>query len=195
MFIARADEATAAGDTAAYLEGETGAWGFLPDYAHCFAGRPEVATAWRNLNLTIREGMDRRTFEIATIAAARARRSTYCTAAHTMFLRDICSDEESVRAIDADPAGGALGERDAAVYRYATKVATDAASVTQADVDELRRLGLGDQDVADLAYAVGARLFFTAVLDGLGAQLDRATADRLGPDLMPGLVVGRPVGE
>jgi alkylhydroperoxidase family enzyme len=33
--------------------------------------------------------MDRRRFEIATIAAARALHSTYCTAAHSKFLRDV----------------------------------------------------------------------------------------------------------
>ncbi len=44
--------------------------------------------AWNVLSATAREGMDRRLFELATIAAARAMRSIYCTPAHSLFLRD-----------------------------------------------------------------------------------------------------------
>jgi hypothetical protein len=40
--------------------------------------------------------------------------------------------------------------------------------------------------------AVAARLFFTTVLDGLGAQLDAPTAAGLDPALLDGMVVGRP---
>jgi hypothetical protein len=39
--------------------------------------RPDVAQVWNLLNATIRDGMDRRRFELATIAAARVLRSTY----------------------------------------------------------------------------------------------------------------------
>ena len=63
-------------------------------------------------------------------------------------------------------------EQDRAVYEFAAKVARDASSVQQGDVDGLRALGLTDADVADVVFAAAARSFFTRVLDGLGAQLD-----------------------
>ena len=59
------------------------------------------------------------------------------------------------------------------------KVAQDAAAVEQADVDALRAVGLTDADVADVVFAAAARCFFTAVLDGLGTQLDEQTAQHL----------------
>ena len=80
MFIASVGEGAAEGDLAGYYRSQRAAWGFLPNYAAAFSTRPDVARAWYALNTTIRDGMDRRRFEIATIAAARARRSTYCTA-------------------------------------------------------------------------------------------------------------------
>jgi len=191
MFIdegRRAEEA----DVAEYYAGEREVWGFVPNYAACFAPRPEVARAWRGLNGVIRSGMDRRRYEIASIGAARARRSTYCTAAHSKVLRDVCGDEEAVRAI----AGGAgLSPVDEAVLRFAGKVADDAASVEQSDVDELRALGLSDGDVADVVYAAAARAFFTAVLDGLGARLDARTAAAFDPGLRAAMVVGRPAAD
>lgn len=195
MFIDEADPAAATGETAEHLAEEEAFWGFVPGYAHCFVPRPAVARAWRALNGTVRTGMERRDYELASIAAARARRSTYCTVAHSMFLRDVCGDEESVRLIDDDPTGGALSERDAAVFGFATRLATDASAVEQHDVDRLRAFGLGDAEIAGIVYAVAARLFFTTVLDGLGAQLDPQTAARFEPDLLAGMVVGRAVAE
>jgi uncharacterized peroxidase-related enzyme len=193
MFISGVGEDVAEGEVAEYYAGQRAAWGFLPNYAPAFSSRPEVARAWNALNLAVRGGMDRRRFEIATIAAARARRSTYCTAAHSAFLRDVCGDEAAMLAIAEAPDGSALPEQDRAVYTFASKVATDAASVGQGDVDALRAVGLSDADVADVVFAAAARSFFTAVLDGLGAELDEQTAGTFAPALLRSMVVGRPV--
>lgn len=195
MFIDTASEADATGPLAEYYQQQRAAWGFLPNYAAAFATRPDVAQAWGVLNAAVRGGMDRRRFEIATIAAARALRSTYCTAAHTMFLRDKCSDEKTMQAISADPSGASLDVQDRAVYEFAAAVATDASSIQQADVDGLRAVGLSDADIADVVYAAAARSFFTRVLDGLGAQLDHQTADSLPADVRESVIVGRPVAE
>jgi uncharacterized peroxidase-related enzyme len=191
MFIETIPEEAAAGATADYYRQQHDSWGFLPNYAGAFAHRPDVAEAWNGLNVAIRSGMDRRRFELATIAAARALRSTYCTAAHSKFLRDVCGDEASLRRIAEAPAGDTLDEQDRAVYRFAAKVATDAASVEQDDVDQLRAVGLSDAEIADVVYAAAARSFFTRVLDGLGARLDAQTAREFDPELYGSMVVGR----
>lgn len=193
MFIDAAPEAAATGALADYYRQQRAAWGFLPNYAGAFATRPDVAQAWNLLNTTIRDGMDRRRFELATIAAARALRSTYCTVAHSKFLRDVCGDEAAMRSIVLQPDGAGLEPTDRAVYEFAAKVAADAASIEQDDVDRLRAVGLSDGDVADIAFAAAARSFFTRVLDALGAQLDPETIDALPPELWEAMTVGRPV--
>lgn len=192
MFISVIPEAEATGALADWYASERKAWGFLPDYAGCFATRPDVAAAWSALASTVRSGMDRRRYELATLGAAGALRSTYCTVAHASFLRDVCGDAATVEAIARHPE--ALSEVDAAVLGFAAKVAVDAASVQQEDVDALRALGLTDADVADVVMAAAARAFFTRVLDGLGAQLDPQTAAGFAPEILAPLVVGRPVG-
>ncbi|MGO4596927.1 peroxidase-related enzyme [Terrabacter sp. 2RAF25] len=193
MFITPVSEDDAEGDLAAYYRSQRAAWGFLPNYAAAFSTRPDVAQAWNALNAAIRDGMDRRRFEIATIAAARARRSTYCTAAHSKFLRDVCGDEATMQSITEQPDGAALSDQDRAVYEFAAKVAADAASVDTQDVNRLRAAGLTDPEIADVVFASSARCFFTAVLDGLGAQLDIQTAGTFPDDLLNSMVVGRPV--
>lgn len=194
MFIETVPEGAAVGEVADYYEQQRAVWGFLPDYAGAFSPRPDVAQAWNTLNAAIRSGMDRRRYELATIAAARAARSTYCTAAHSKFLRDVCDDEATLWTLAEDPSGASLPEPDRSVYAFATKVATDAAAVEEADVDALRAVGLADADIADVVYAVAARAFFTRALDALGARLDPATAASFPAALLDGMVVGRPVG-
>ncbi|HUR15089.1 MAG TPA: carboxymuconolactone decarboxylase family protein [Mycobacteriales bacterium] len=192
MFIDAAPDEAAEGPLRSFYDQQRASWGFLPNYAFAFATRPDVAAAWNQLNGAIRGGMERRRYEIATIAAARALRSTYCTAAHAKFLRDDCDDEATLQALSTDPTGATLGDVDRAVYAFAGKVATDAASVQQEDVDALRAVGLSDAEVADVVFAAAARSFFTRVLDGLGAQLDHQTAATFDPSVREGLVVGRP---
>jgi uncharacterized peroxidase-related enzyme len=193
VFITPATEDDADGDLAQYYRSQRAAWGFLPNYAAAFSTRPDVAQAWNVLNATIRDGMDRRRFEIATIGAARAVRSTYCTAAHSKFLRDACGDEATMQSITEQPDGAALAPADRAVYEFAVKVATDAASVEAEDVNRLRAVGLTDREIADVVFAASARCFFTAVLDGLGAQLDVQTAETFPAELLDSMIVGRPV--
>jgi uncharacterized peroxidase-related enzyme len=195
MFIDVVPERAATGPLADYYRQQRAAWGFLPNYAAAFSPRPAVAQAWNTLNATIRDGMDRRQFEIATIAAARALHSTYCTAAHSKFLRDVCADEATMLSIATQPSGAGLSAQDRAVYEFAAKVASDAASIEQVDVDRLRAVGLTDADIADVVFAAAARSFFTRVLDGLGAQLDVETAQTFSPDIRQAMIVGRSIAE
>jgi uncharacterized peroxidase-related enzyme len=137
--------------------------------------------------------MERRRFELATIAAARALRSTYCLAAHSKFLRDDVGDETTLRAIVDDPSLAALEATDRAVMEFATLVARDASAVTQADVQHLRDQGLADADIVDVVFAAAARTFFTKVLDALGVQADAQLGEAFDPETREKVTVGRPI--
>ena len=180
-------------DVEKYLAGQTASWGYLPNYANAYVSRPEVARGWAILNGSIRDGMDPRRYEIATIGAARALRSTYCTAAHAKFLRDDCGDEPAMLAIATDDA--ALDEVDRAVMAFAAKVARDAASLSEADVDALRRVGLSDNEIGDVVFAAAARCFFATVADAFGAQADHQLGEQFEPAVRDAFVVGRPIAE
>lgn len=195
LLIEGADETEASGVLADWYAGQRKAWGYLPNYAPIFSSRPEVAHAWSNLNLTIRGGMDRRRFELATIAASRALSCTYCLAAHSAFLRDVAGDEPTMLAVAEDPTGATLDATDQAVVAFATKVATNAPGITADDVKTLTDHGLTDQDVADIIFAVGARAFFATVLDAAGAEADRQLGDGFAPDVRDKLTVGRPFAD
>ena len=195
MFIETPDEGSVDDDVAAWYQRQRDAWGYLPNYALAFATRPDVAEAWNTLNGTIKRHMDHRRFELVTIAAARAYRSTYCTAAHSKFLRDECGDEDTMRAIAADPSGASLDATDRAVVAFATNVAQDAASITAEQVQALRDQGLTDPEIVDVALAASARGFFTKVLDALGVQADAQLGATFDPEVRRQVTVGRPIAD
>jgi uncharacterized peroxidase-related enzyme len=165
-----------------------------PNYAAAFSLRPELYAAWQQLLGTIRDGMDPRRYELATMAAARRMRSSYCMLAHGSVLIDKYMPAQELRAIVADHRAAGLDEVDVAIMDLAEKVADDALSVTQEDVDRLRALGLSDTDVLNVVAAAAARCFFTKIVDGVGAQPDAKYA-ALDPELREALVVGRPIAQ
>jgi uncharacterized peroxidase-related enzyme len=192
MLIEPEEKPGAEDAVAGWYQQQEKAWGYLPNYAPLFASRPDVAEAWSLLNLTVRGGMDRRRFELATIAASRARSSTYCLAAHSKFLRDVCGDESAMLALAGEPTGSSLSPTDRAIVRFSTKVATDPASVDPSDMAALREHGLTDAEIADVIFAVAARCFFATVLDAGGAQADSQLATGFEADTRARLTVGRP---
>jgi uncharacterized peroxidase-related enzyme len=155
-----------------------------------FEERPEVHAAWGQLNGVIKAGMDLRRYELATLAAARRLRSSYCCLAHGTVLMERFG--EPVRDIALDHHRAGLDEVDVAVMDLAEKVVDDATSVSDADLQRLRDLGLSDTDIMDVVLAAAVRCFYSKTLDALGVLPD-ATYNAMDPEVRDVLVVGRPI--
>jgi uncharacterized peroxidase-related enzyme len=164
----------------------------VPNYERAFALHPEVRSAWQQLNGAIKESMDLRRYELATVVAARKLRSSYCALAHGTVLADEWLGPDAVRALMADPRSADLDEVDAAVAALAEQVVVDATAVTEADLDRLRALGLSDGEITSVVLAAAARCFFSKTLDALCIEPDTHYAE-LDPPLRDALVVGRPI--
>jgi uncharacterized peroxidase-related enzyme len=162
------------------------------NYERAFAERPEVLAAWVELNGAIKAGMDLRRYELATLAAARRLRSSYCCLAHGKVLLE--GFGEPVREIALDHRAAGLDETDIAVMDLAERVVDDASSIEDADLQPLRDLGLSEADIMDVVLAAAARCFFSKTLDALGVRPD-AIFSNLDPELRGALVVGRPIAE
>jgi uncharacterized peroxidase-related enzyme len=186
------DEAT--GAVAAMYETDRQVFGYLPNLTKGFSLRPDVYAAWRQLNGAIKANMDLRRYELATVAAAKRLRSSYCTLAHGSVLLDKFLSPDDLRAVLGAGDTDALDRVDTAIVEFADKVAMDASSVTDADVDRLRALGLTDAEILDVVLAAAARCFFSTVLDGLGIEADARYA-QLDAGLRDVLTVGRPIAE
>jgi uncharacterized peroxidase-related enzyme len=181
------------GDAAELFDADREAVGYVHNYTRLFARRPDVYAAWAQLNGAIKGGMDLRRYELATIAAARQLRSSYCTIAHGQVLAKRFLEPAQVADLVADRSTEAVDELEVAVMDLAEKVAADPTSVTPADVDRLLALGASEDDVFSVVLAAAARCFFSSVLEGLGVAPDAQYADELPPDLAEALTVGRPI--
>ena len=106
------------------------------------------------------------------LAVEIAVQNTYCTVAHSKFLRDACDDEPTMIAMTGDPDSTALDPTVHTIIAVAGKVARDAAEISTEDVANLRSVGVTDNEIADVVFTVAARSFFTRVLDGMGIHAD-----------------------
>ena len=191
-FIETVSESRATGAVADMYQRDREAYGELPNFTRAFSPRPAVYAAWRQLNEAIKANMELRRYELATLAAARRIGSSYCTLAHGAILIDKFLEPDMLRALVDDYRTADLDPADLAVIELAEKTAQDATSVTQADIDRLRTLGLRDGDILDVVLTAAARCFFSKTLDALGAQPD-ARYSALEPGLRDTLTVGRPI--
>jgi uncharacterized peroxidase-related enzyme len=191
-FIETVGDEDASAEQTTLLEAHRELFGYVPNYARLFAQRPAVYAAWQQLKDAISGEMDTRRYELATLAAARELRSSYCALAHGKVLADRFFEADEVRALAVDHRSSGLGELDIAIMDLAAKVAADTTAITEVDVDRLRAHDLDDGEIFDVILAAAARCFFSKAVDAAGVEPD-AQYGELQPELRDALVVGRPI--
>ena len=193
-FISTVPVDQATGDVRQMYEGDQASQGYVPNYTKVFSQHPQVMAGWTGLMRSIRGNMDQRRYELVTLAAARAMRSSYCMLAHGKILRNTFYSPQQLVWIAEDFSVADLAPVDVAIMAYADKIVRDATSVTQEDIDGLRAHGLTDAEIFDIAAATTARCFFSKLLDALGAEPDSSYTD-LEEELRRHLVVGRQMSD
>jgi alkylhydroperoxidase family enzyme len=159
------------------------------NFERAFEERPDVYAAWRQLLMSIRANIDPRRYELATFAAAQRLRSTYCSIMHGNVLRNELGEDILAIANDRE---GTLDAVDLAVMDLAERVVVDATSITDADLQRLRDLGLSDPEIMDVVLSAAARCFLAKTMDALDVRADAEFQD-LAPELKAAFVVGRPI--
>lgn len=183
----------AAGEVQMMYDKDLAAQGYVANYTRAFSRRPEVLQGWLALKNAITSGMDPRLYELATVAAATAIRSSYCSLVHGQILATSYYPADTVASIAEDTTAEVLDAADAAAVRFARKVAEEAEKITQADIDKLSDHGFSDDEVFNIILAAAARCFFSKVLDATGTLPD-AALDGVAPDrLRSALTVGREI--
>jgi uncharacterized peroxidase-related enzyme len=166
--------------------------GMTTNMERAFAERPEILAAWVELNTAVKARMDLRRYELATLAAARRLRSSYCCLAHGSVLLERFDDP--VLEIARDHRDANLSEVDVAIMDLSERIVDDATSIEEADRQRLCDLGLSDGEIMDVVLAASIRCFFSKALDALGVLPD-ASYRELEPALRDVLVVGRPIAD
>jgi uncharacterized peroxidase-related enzyme len=182
MIVIPPAESNATGHVAAMYAGDLESDGFVFAHTKAMAINPEAHEAFEALIRAIVPSIGVRNYELATLGAARGIRSQHCLLAHgRKTLRANAMDEEQLRRAAVDYRDADLSPADVAVMAYAEKLSTDAASMTDADSQELRDLGFSDRQIVDITLAAAARNYFSRTLQALAVPLDEV------PGLSPAL--------
>ena len=193
-FIRTTPPADAEGPVREMYEQVHGRFGYVPNWAKAFSLRPGVMDGWTALLRSIQPNLSVRSYELATLAAARALRSSYCSLAHGSVLASKVFDPVTVTAIATGGPESPLEPGERAMMAFVEKIVLNADRITAADIEVLRSHGYRDEDIFDVAATAAARCFFSKLLDALGVQAD-STFNELDPALRRALTVGRPVAD
>jgi uncharacterized peroxidase-related enzyme len=190
-FINTVPPCEADGEVLAMYEHFQGKYDYVPNYAKVFSHRPEVMQLWSNLLYGVRRNMDKRRFELVTVAAAMAVKSTYCSLAHGAALTEYFGIQDLL-AILQGTENGPLDDAERIMMKFAGNIARNAAGITFEEVEELKVHGFQDAEIFDIAAVATARTFFAQLCEGLGAIGDHAFFN-MDPRLRRVLSVGRPI--
>jgi uncharacterized peroxidase-related enzyme len=169
--IATPEPGEATGEVAKIYAEDTASLGYVPSHTRVMAINPEAYRAWENLIGAIAGPMDKRRYELITLAAAGALRSKACRLAHGQKSLKYISEDELVR-IARDYHGAGLPAAEVAMMEFAERLSTDSAAMTDADSTTLREHGFTDREIVDIALAAAARNYYSRALHALGVEVD-----------------------
>jgi len=187
MIVEPPTVAEATGHAADMYASDLDADGMVHSYTRMMAIAPEAHEAFEALIRAIVRSIGVRTYELATLGAARGLRSQHCLLAHgRKSLKAGVFDEERLAAVARDYRTAGLDAADLAVMEFAERLSTDASAMTEDDSRRLRDAGFTDRQIVDIALAAGARNYFSRVLQALAVPLDDVPG--LSPELADALL-------
>lgn len=164
-------ETEATGDVAAIYAEDLEHMGYMPSHTRIMATNPEAYRAWEGLIRSIAGPMDKRRYELVTLAAAGAIRSQACRLAHSKKSLGYMKEPE-ILAVIRDYHHAGLSEAEVAMMEFAEKLSGDSAAMTDADSLRLRALGFSDREIVDIALTAAARNYFSRALHALAVDVD-----------------------
>jgi uncharacterized peroxidase-related enzyme len=176
MYVETVAPEDAAGAVREIYDADVATDGYVHTHTRAYSLNPAAYKAWRALIVTIRERLDLRRYELVTLAAAMALRCRACVGAHSHVLEARFFSHAQLEEIARDFRSAGLDQVDVAVMAFAEKIALQAYRVTQEDIDDLRGLGLADEEIFNIDLAASARCFFSKSIDAMGVQPDEAYA-------------------
>ena len=127
--------------------------GFVPNVLRALARRPAELRAFLDYHDALMdrdEGLSRAERELVVVATSGANHCTYCVVAHGAILRVRAKDPEIADRVASNPWAVELSRRERAIVDLALLIATDSASLTEAELDDARRVGLTDEEIWDV---------------------------------------------
>ena len=171
MYLETIAEENASGRVAEIYAAQKAQLGFVQATSRCFTTRPDMLAAYTDFADKIRAGfsLGLREWRLITLIAAKHVPSTYCSYVYGKLLAGDLGSKQAVIATQQDFRNAGLPPKDVAMLAYAEKIALDASSITEADIDRLRAAGFNDREISDIALCASFRCFVSRYFDAVGA--------------------------
>lgn len=97
-----------------------------------------------------RGGLGRAERELGAVGASVVNRCVYCAAVHASRYNQLTKTQEPMQRVFADGEAAALEPRQAAIFRFASKLSKTPSAAGEDDMRALRAAGLDDAEILDL---------------------------------------------
>ena len=134
---------------------------------------PEAMQNHLDLYMTVmfgQSGLSRAEREAIGVVVSAVNDCTYCVNHHAEALRRYVEDDEVLEMLMSADGLETLEPRLSNIVRYAEKLTSAPAAMTEIDLGELRAEGLSDKDILDLTLIVGYFNFVNRIAMGLGVE-------------------------
>lgn len=179
MYIKTVSPSEASGQMAQIYAAEAASMGRVMQATECWSARPDMLVSVESLLHQIRDGfsLGLLNFRLITFIAALHVPSRYCSHVYFKTLAGMIGREQTL-AVQRDFRNAGLSGQQVEMLAYARQITIDASKVGPADIDTLRRVGLTDLNIADIALAASFRSFMSRYFDAVGATMESEFVDQ-----------------
>ena len=132
--------------------------GMIPNVLQAYAfdiDKLNAFTALYNDLMLAGSGLSKLEREMIAVVVSSINKCFYCLTAHGAAVRELSGDPKLGEMIVMNWRVADLDARQTAMLTFAEKVTTESAKIVEADRDALRRVGLTDRDIWDIANVAG----------------------------------------
>ncbi len=150
-------------------------FGFVPNIFRAQTLLPRVIAAEAQIAGTVllkESALSRTLKECILLLVAAANQNTYCVTVHAHLLRSLGMSERQLDRILENYHSADLADTDRALLDFALKLSQRPTWVRREDVDGLRSLGIGDEQILETVLMTALTNFLCTLSIGLGATAD-----------------------
>ncbi|MBK7212376.1 MAG: hypothetical protein IPH88_03550 [Bacteroidales bacterium] len=171
--IVQKEEAT--GKVAEIYESMTNAMGYVPNAFSLFSSSPHLLEVqYGNLKHFMRhKTLGGKFLALVRYLVSDQEECTYCVGMNRGILMHYGVLPDQLAEIKANPAISPLEENELQLLLFVLKVVKNAASVEQADMDALRKLGWTDADILEASYHATSQIGVDRLFNAFKLESDR----------------------
>ncbi|MGA0971525.1 MAG: peroxidase-related enzyme [Ilumatobacteraceae bacterium] len=127
--------------------------GFVPNVFVALAARPDefrAFFAYHDALMERSDGLSKAERELIVVATSAVNECMYCVVAHGAILRIRAKNPLIADQVAINSAKATLSERERHIVDFALHVATDSATVGDAEIDDMRAKGFTDDEIWDI---------------------------------------------